>query len=91
MVRGIQSLLQDVRLNPDSRALVPSLLGPVRDHGPLTHAGTTDVATFRNLRGDAMLVAPCRSTPADAYVHIAKFVRAAPRDQVLSQDDPVKQ
>lgn len=48
----------------------------------MVRAGTTDVVTFRNLRGDAKLVSPCRGGASVAYAHLANFVRLAPRDQV---------
>jgi hypothetical protein len=39
------------------------------------------VATFANLGGDAVLVAPCPVGPPDAYPHLAAFARKAPRSQ----------
>lgn len=44
--------------------------------------GTSDVASFRNMRKDALLVSPYRAGPTAAYTHLAAFVRGAPRDQV---------
>ncbi|CAN0155155.1 unnamed protein product [Ascophyllum nodosum] len=44
--------------------------------------GTTDVATFRNMRGDARLVSPCRVGDY-RYAHLAAFVRSAPKEQVV--------
>lgn len=41
-----------------------------------------DVATFRNLGGDAVLVAPVPADAECAYVHLAQFVRHAPGEQV---------
>jgi hypothetical protein len=40
------------------------------------------VLAFPNLGGDAVLVVPCPSGPATAYVHLAGFVRHAPEAQV---------
>jgi hypothetical protein len=39
------------------------------------------VAAFRNLGGDALLIAPRRISDADCYCHIAAFLRAAPSTQ----------
>ena len=39
------------------------------------------VAAFRNLGGDALLIAPRRVSDADCYGHIAAFLRAAPAAQ----------
>lgn len=39
------------------------------------------VATFRNLGGDALLVVPRQTGEAEAYTHIAAFVRDAPPAQ----------
>lgn len=43
--------------------------------------GATSV-TFTNLGGDATLVAPTAEAEAEAYAHLASFVREAPRPQV---------
>lgn len=40
------------------------------------------VITFRNLGGDALLVVPAPLAEAEAYPHLAAFLRRAPRDQV---------
>lgn len=40
------------------------------------------VVRFPNLGRDAVLVVPCPAGPADAYVHLASFVRHAPEPQV---------
>ncbi len=42
---------------------------------------SAQVATFSNLGGDAILVAPCPITDQSIYGHLASFVRLAPRDQ----------
>lgn len=47
-------------------------------------SGTSDVATFRNLGGDARLVAPYRAGNYD-YAHLASFVRSAPKDQARTR------
>jgi hypothetical protein len=41
----------------------------------------TGVASFRNLGGDALLVAPSPQTSLVAYPHLAAFARAAPASQ----------
>lgn len=66
----------------------PTLVSIVADGSPFSEfltpgEGTTDVVTFRNLRGDAKLVSPCRGGASVAYAHLANFVRLAPRDQVI--------
>ena len=40
------------------------------------------VLTFPNLGGDAVLVVPAPISPADSYVHLARFLRGAPKVQV---------
>lgn len=44
----------------------------------------SDVITFSNLGGDATLIAPRPIGPQDAYPHLAVFLRAGPKDQVMS-------
>lgn len=39
------------------------------------------VASFPNLGGDALLIAPRRMSEADCYAHFAAFLRGAPRAQ----------
>lgn len=39
------------------------------------------VASFENLGGDALLLAPCPIGPLDAYAHLAAFARGAPAEQ----------
>jgi hypothetical protein len=41
----------------------------------------TSVATFRNLGGDAILVAPAPGQPLSCYAHLGAFSRAAPEAQ----------
>ena len=43
--------------------------------------GPASVATFRNLGGDACLVAPAPLSEDHHYVHLARFVRGAPHEQ----------
>jgi hypothetical protein len=45
------------------------------------HAGQS-VATFRNLGGDAVLVAPLPAGRQETYAHLAAFLRNAPDTQV---------
>ncbi|WP_376697134.1 DUF6940 family protein [Wenzhouxiangella sp. EGI_FJ10305] len=40
-----------------------------------------DVVRFPNLGGDATMVVPCPRADESAYVHLAAFLRRAPRDQ----------
>jgi hypothetical protein len=40
-----------------------------------------DSATFGNLGGDAVLVAPCPAGPGSDYGHLAQFTRTAPPEQ----------
>jgi hypothetical protein len=61
----------------------PELSGVTADSGPFglqldasrSHDG---IATFENLGGDALLVAPCVGPQALPYAHLAAFVRHAP-------------
>ena len=46
-----------------------------------TLARGASIATFRNLGGDATLVAPAPKGPASCYAHIGAFSRAAPEAQ----------
>ncbi|MGQ0622001.1 MAG: DUF6940 family protein [Panacagrimonas sp.] len=50
--------------------------------GPFAQAAPSDFAVFDNLGGDASLIAPCPRGEANAYTHLARFVRHAPVDQV---------
>jgi hypothetical protein len=51
--------------------------------GQIRSAGTDRSAiAFPNLGNDAVLVVPCPAGPAPAYVHLAAFVRQAPKAQV---------
>jgi hypothetical protein len=42
---------------------------------------SAEAVQFTNLSGDAILVVPCPHGPETAYVHLAAFVREAPRAQ----------
>jgi hypothetical protein len=44
-------------------------------------AGGREAVAFKNLSGDATLVAPCPTGPTPAYVHLASFVRGAADSQ----------
>jgi len=44
-------------------------------------AGTAAIACFRNLGGDARLLAPCPQAAPEAYPHLAAFCRSGPADQ----------
>ncbi len=41
-----------------------------------------DIATFRNLGGDAILIAPSSDNASSTYPHLAAFLRTAPEQQV---------
>jgi len=61
----------------------PELSGVTADSGPfgaqLDASRSNDgIATFENLGGDALLVAPCAGSEALPYAHLAAFVRHAP-------------
>merc|ERR1711974_496939 len=50
-----------------------------------TNCGQKSVASFMNLGGDALLVAPCPMGPEidlDRYSSLASFMRQAPQDQI---------
>src|SRR5689334_11715857 len=44
-------------------------------------AATASVASFRNLGGDALLIAPTKISGTDCYAHFAGFLRDGPREQ----------
>ena len=61
----------------------PALSGVAADSSPfgmqLSASGSDDgIATFENLGGDALLVAPCTGPGTLQYAHLAEFVRHAP-------------
>jgi hypothetical protein len=58
------------RMRPDANAFVAQF-----------GAAGRDVATFPNLGGDAVLVAPKQIATSQTYSHLAAFVRAAPPAQ----------
>lgn len=64
----------------------PALAGEAADARPFSAhfaaAGDADIAVFRNLGGDALLIAPCPRGPGAAYPHLAAFLRKAPAGQV---------
>ena len=43
-----------------------------------------EIATFRNLGGDAMLIAPSPADSSPGYAHLAAFLHEAPASQVLA-------
>ncbi len=47
-----------------------------------SHFAGEDVATFRNLGGDAMLIAPSPGAASPGYAHLATFLREASDNQV---------
>ena len=44
----------------------------------------SDVISFPNLGGDALLIVPAQLGPIDAYPHLAAFLRNAPGKQITS-------
>lgn len=71
--RAFEFVLVD---SPDLAALAPQ---PDAFAGQFTQSHT--VATFPNLSGDALLVAPAPQGPPAAYAHLAAFARQAPMEQ----------
>ncbi|WP_439621866.1 DUF6940 family protein [Gemmata sp.] len=59
----------------------PSLERPTDAEAFAEHFTTDAVVSFPNLRGDAVLVAPCPAPDESAYGHLAAFVRHAPAPQ----------
>jgi hypothetical protein len=62
----------------------PELLRPPDSRAFAEHFGRdgeADVATFPNIGGDALLVAPRPVAPTAPYAHLAAFVRGAPEGQ----------
>ena len=59
------------QLHPDARAFDSKFEAPA----------SASVVTFRNLGGDAVLVAPKKISDLESYGHIATFVRSAPIGQ----------
>jgi hypothetical protein len=59
----------------------PSLARRVDRSAFAEHFSSEDVVVFPNLGGDALLVVPCPRGDADAYGHLAAFVRRAPDSQ----------
>lgn len=47
-----------------------------------SYFATAEVVTFRNLGGDAMLIAPSPGDALQGYAHLASFLRRAPASQV---------
>ncbi len=47
-----------------------------------SHFAGEDVATFQNLGGDAMLIAPSPADSSPGHAHLAAFLRKAPDQQV---------
>lgn len=61
----------------------PALSGVTADAGPFgphldARRSADGIKTFRNLGGDALLVAPCTGPGSLPYAHLATFVRHAP-------------
>lgn len=65
----------------------PGFCSRTTDHTTYRNYFTTDdavcgVVSFSNLGGDATLVVPSPRTTADAYGHLAAFIRSAPKSQL---------
>jgi hypothetical protein len=65
----------------DAPALAAERADPRAFEARFAAAGDAKVAVFRNLGGDALLLAPC-PRGWSGYPHLAAFVRAAPAAQV---------
>jgi hypothetical protein len=65
----------------EARALATASpeIGAFQEHFPRDEGD--GVVAFQNLGGDATLVVPCPLASADAYVHLAAFLRKAPAPQ----------
>ena len=76
-----QRAFQDIVVPSPALARVSADPGPFHSH----FASAVDgVCTFRNLGGDALLVAPAPlpGVAHEHYAHLAAFVRQAPRQQI---------
>lgn len=49
---------------------------------PLARFPRSDVASFENLGGDALLVVPRAVAPPEGYAHLSAFLRSAPASQI---------
>ena len=71
---------------PRFREIAPAVRGISYDSFiSLLHRGSRDVVSFKNLRGDATLVAPCPTRMRNSdqhFSHLAGFVRHADHNQV---------
>lgn len=67
-----------VAIRDDSLALVRADDSDFAEH---LNAAPEAVAVFRNLGGDALLIAPRQISDVDCYGHIAAFLRGAPEPQ----------
>jgi hypothetical protein len=68
----------------DAPALVSFGADPRAFSRHFQSASDTRVATFANLGGDALLVAPLPTETAANYAHLAAFARSAPPEQIRS-------
>lgn len=81
------AVLRSTLQSPAEFALTPSaaLARVVADPSPFAEkfrsAGASEVATFPNLGGDAVLVVPTPLADPVAYPHLAAFLREAPASQ----------
>ena len=81
-------ITQQIATRPFEFVLVesPALADLIADPRPFAQhfdavGAEVDVAAFRNLGGDAFLVAPTPRAPFEAYPHVAAFSRKAPLAQ----------
>lgn len=66
----------------DAPALAGALVDSSPFDDPFAAAGKDSVASFSNLSGDALLVAPCPIATPATYAHLASFLRDAPASQI---------
>ncbi|NET03501.1 MAG: hypothetical protein F6K16_01925 [Symploca sp. SIO2B6] len=77
----LEQKFEFVAINSPTLANVPPEPDAFAEH--IGHSLNTDlVKAFPNLGGDALLIAPCQNSLQANYVHLAKFVRCAPKQQI---------
>jgi hypothetical protein len=68
----------------ESAALAALQPDPVPFESQFARQPDSDVITFPNLGGDALLIVPARLGSIETYPHLATFLRNAPKDQIRS-------
>ncbi|MFQ5546773.1 MAG: hypothetical protein ACE5FV_00665 [Woeseia sp.] len=79
---NMNSVVQFVLL--DSPSLARLAPDPLAFSSHFDHDSEADVAVFRSLGGDAVLLAPRPSGAPEAYAHLAAFIRHAGESQIQS-------